>query len=150
MAKATTVGGSALLIKVGDGAEPTEQFTHPCSINAQRGLALSANTQDTNLPDCDDPEAPDWIEREITTKDGTITGAGTLHADDQDLFFDWFDGGELKNVKVFTNRSGATGGRIYTGAFLCTNFEITGAKGEKVQCNITLKSSGAIVKTNNT
>jgi len=148
MAQATTVRGSALLIKVGDGADP-EVFAHPCSINAERGLAFAAETRNNNVPDCDDPEAVVWQGTEKSSKGATITGSGTLNAEDQDLFFDWFESELTKNVKVFTNITGATGGRIYTGAFHLTQFEITGNLGEKVQVRVTLVSDGAVVKTNN-
>lgn len=149
MTQAVTVKGSKLLIKVGNGADP-EVFSHNCSINAQRGMALSAETNDSNVPDCDDPDAIPWLEREKRSKSGTITGQGTLNASDQDLFFAWLVSDDTKNVKVVTDISGATGGRVYAGAFHCTQFEITGAIGEKVQANITLVSSGEITQANNT
>lgn len=149
MAQATTVPGKSLLIKVGDGATP-EVFTHNCSINAERGLQLSAQTNDINVPDCDDPDLMAWVEREKVSLSGQITGAGTLNAEDQDLFWDWFKSPDTKNVKVVTDIAGASGGRVFSGAFHCTNFEISGNRGEKCTCSITLQSSGEITMANNT
>lgn len=149
MAEAKTVRGSQLLIKVGDGGDP-EQFSHPCSINAERGLSKSAETRNNNVPDCDDPEGIVWTGTEKSSLSATITGSGTLHAPDQDLFDDWFESPDAKNVKVFTNITGANGGRIYSGKFHLTQFEITGNNGETVQCRITLVSSGAVTRANNT
>lgn len=149
MTTATTVRGSQLLIKVGDGGDP-EVFAHPCSINAERGLAFAAETRNNNVPDCDDPEAVVWQGTEKASKGATITGSGTLNAEDQDLFDDWFNDESPKNVQVVTNITGATGGRKYSGAFHLTQFEITGNLGEKVQCRITLVSDGAVTRTNNT
>lgn len=144
-----TVRGAKLLILVGDGGDP-EAFAHPCSINAERGLAFAAETRNNNEPNCEDPEAIPWATTEKSGKSGTITGSGTLNAADQDLFFDWFDSPDSKNVIVVTNITGANGGRKYEGAWHCTQFEITGNVGETCQCRITLASDGTISKSNNT
>lgn len=148
MAAPTTVRGSQLLIKIGDGGSP-EAFAHPCTINADRGISFDAEMGENNIPDCDDPEAPAWVGREKRTKSATINGAGILSAADQDIFFDWFDSENGKNVKVYTDIAGASGGRVYTGLFHCSKFEITGNRGEKALCNITLVSDGAVTKANN-
>lgn len=147
MTAPTTIRGSRLLIKIGDGADP-EVFTHPCSINAERGIEFSAEMTTTNVPDCDDPEAAQWTGREKKGKSATITGQGVLNASDQDLYFEWFDSEDTKNVKVADTISGASGGRIYTGAFHLTRFRKTGTVGDKVQVEITLESDGAITKSN--
>ncbi|MGE0828941.1 MAG: phage tail tube protein [Hyphomonadaceae bacterium] len=149
MAQAVTVPGKSLFIKVGDGGSP-ETFTHNCSINAQRGLQLSAQTNDVNVPDCDDPDLMAWVEREKVSLSGAINGSGVLNAPDQDLFWEWFSSADPKNVKVITDIAGASGGRVFTGAWLCTGFDITGNRGEKCQCAITLASNGAITFANNT
>jgi hypothetical protein len=148
MAQATTIPGKSLLIKVGDGGSP-ETFVHNCSINAERGLVLTAQTNDVNVPDCDDPDLMAWIEREKISLGGQINGAGTLHAEDVDLYFAWLASSSTKNVKVVTDISGASGGRVFTGAWHCTNFEISGNRGEKCSASITLLSSGAITIANN-
>lgn len=148
MAQATTVPGKSLLIKVGDGGSP-ETFTHNCTINAERGLQLSAQTNDVNVPDCDDPDLMAWVEREKVSLSGTINGSGTLNAPDQDLFWAWLSGSSTKNVKIVTDIAGASGGRVFSGAFHCTNFELSGNRGEKVNASITLQSSGAITFANN-
>ena len=149
MAQATTVPGKSLLIKVGDGESP-ETFTHNCSINAERGLVLSAQTNDVNVPDCDDPDLMAWVEREKVSLSGQINGAGTLNAEDVDLYFAWLKDPLARNVKVVTDIAGASGGRVFTGAWHCTNFEISGNRGEKCSCSITLLSSGEITIANNT
>lgn len=146
MTSAVVVKGSQLLVKIGDGGSP-ETFAHPCSINAERGIQFSAETRNNNVPDCDDPEAVVWQGTEKSSLSCTITGSGTLNASDQDIFWGWYESELTKNVKVYTNISGATGGRIYTGAFHLTQFELTGNTGEKVQVRITLVSDGAITQT---
>jgi hypothetical protein len=147
MAQATTIRGSQLTIRIGDGGDP-EAFAHPCSINSERGIQFAAETRNNNVPDCDDPEAVVWQGTEKSSLSCTITGAGTLNASDQDIFFDWLESEDPKNVKVYDGISGASGGRIYTGAFHLTQFDKTGNFGEKVQVRITLVSDGVVTKSN--
>lgn len=148
MAQATTIRGSQVLVMIGDGGDP-ETFAHPCTINGERSISKAAETRNNNVPDCDDPEAVVWQGTEKSSLSCTISGSGTLHAADQDLFDDWLESPDTKNVRFVTNISGASGGRIYEGAFHCTQFDITANLGEKAQCRITLVSDGAVVRTNN-
>jgi hypothetical protein len=64
MAKPTTLSFANFKVYLGDGASP-ETFVAPCGF-VQKALTLDATTSDTNVPDCDDPEAPAWTERGIT------------------------------------------------------------------------------------
>lgn len=148
MAQAKTQRGVELFVEIGNGADP-EVFAHPCSINSERGIDFAADTNDTNVPDCDDPTAPQWTLREITRKGATVSGQGTAHLPDQDIFFDWFNSGEAKNVKVRDAATGANGGRTYTVAMLCTAFRKSGSDSEFVNFSITLVSNGAVAKSNN-
>lgn len=149
MAQAKTASGSKLLVKVGDGGTP-ETFAHSCTINAQRGLALTAETNDINVPDCDDPDLVTWVEREKRSLSGTITGEGVLNTPDIETYFNWWKSPDPKNVKVVVDVPAADGGRIFTGAFLLTQFELTGNRGDKVTASLSMASDGAITISNNT
>lgn len=149
MALATTASGvRQLLIKVGDGADP-EVFAHPCLINSQRGLKLAAETNEIIVPDCADPDLMAWIQREKKSLSGGIDGAGVLHVPDLEDYFNWFKSADPKNVKTVVDLPSVSGGRIFTGAYHLTNFEITGERGDKVQCSISLQSTGEITIANN-
>lgn len=137
MAQANTVRGSALLIMLGDGADP-EVFAHPCSINSERGIVFAAETRNNNVPDCDDPEAVVWQGTEKASLGATINGSGTLHKDDDAVFFALWKSEESCNIKV------ADGNRVYSGAFQLTQYEKTGNLGEKVQVRLTFVSDGAV------
>lgn len=143
MALAKTAKGTQLLIKIGDGADP-EVFAHSCTINAERGIQFSAETNDVSVPDCTDPELLAWVEREKRSLSATINGAGVLNGPDADAYFDWLADADPKNVKVVLNIPGADGGVIFSGAFHLTQFELSGTRGEKVNCTIRLESDGAI------
>ncbi len=67
-----------------------------------------------------------------------MTGGGTLHKDDDSMFFAWFKSEDPKNIIVID------GNRKYEGAFHLTQYEKTGNLGEKVQVRITLVSDGEV------
>lgn len=147
MAKAKTAsGGSQLLIMVGDGATP-EVFANACTINAERGIDLTAETNDINVPDCDDPEAPAWVEREKRSWQGTISGQGVLNTPDIQAYFTWLSATTSRNVRVRVNVLQVDGGGHWSGKFHLTQFNVTGNRGDKVQASITLLSDGPIAWT---
>lgn len=146
MAYIRATRGTKLLIMIGDGASP-ETFAHPCSINAEREFALEANVNESITIDCDDPDAPGWVDREVESLSAQITGAGTLNGPDFEDFFAWYSEAQPRNVRVFLNTSAANGGGTAEGAFLLTNLTQTGARGEKVQVSLTLQSTGPVEYT---
>lgn len=147
MALVKHMRGVKLLIKVGDGASP-EVFTTYCSINADRGISFKATTNDFNIPDCDDPDLMAWLVREKVSLSGDITGAGTLNTPDTEAFFNWVISSATRNVQIYLDGvSGADGGGHWAGAYHCTQFDLTGGVGNKVQASIQLTSDGEIVWT---
>lgn len=149
MATVKTINGSQLLVQIGDGASPSETFTHDCLINTSRGIAFSADTNEFVVPDCLDPDAPAWKE---LTKDGLsaqITGAGVVHTSSIESWFDWFTSANTKNIRVKVNVAGADGGGYWQGAFHLTAFEVSGDRKAKAEVSVTLVSSGPVTWTDN-
>lgn len=148
MAQAKTVKGSKFLIKIEDPATPGT-FVHTCSINAERGFVLTAETNDVSVPDCDNPDLVSWVEREKRSLAGSISGAGVLNSPDIEFFFDYLKSEDPYNVKVVLDVPAIDGGRIFSGEFHCVKFEQTGTRGEKVTVSIDLQSNGEITIADN-
>lgn len=146
MAQATTIRGTKILVKIGDGGSP-ETFAHNCSVNGARSFQLSAQTNDVNVPDCDDPDLMAWIEREKVSLGATVNGAGICNTPDIEFFFDYAADSDPKNCRIVVDTTGANGGGYFAGAFHCTDFQINGDRGTKADMSITLQSSGAITWT---
>jgi hypothetical protein len=138
MAQPTTIRGSQLLIKVGDGASP-EVFAHPCLINTERGIQFQSQGSDVVVPDCDNPEDPAWLEHVKDGMSATITGAGTLNVTDVADFDTWFRSADAQNVQVWLGAHGH-----WQAAFHLTEFQVTGTRAEKAQCTISLRSEGIV------
>lgn len=143
MAKPTTVPYSKFLILIGDGATPTESFTAPCGLNSE-GLDLNATSNDVTVPDCDDPDAPAWLERAVRSMSGKITGSGIMAVESFTLWRDWALSGQPKNARVQLNLPGLG---YYAGSFILTTFTLKAERGDKVQVDITLDSDGQITWT---
>lgn len=138
MTQATTLKFSQFLIKLGNGAGP-EVFSAPCGLNS-RGFSRTAATSDTNVPDCDDPDAPSWLERDVVSLSGQMSGSGVVADEDFDVWNDWFESGVAKNVQI------TLGTRTWAGAAILSKLDVTGQRGQRVQFSATLDSDGEIVK----
>lgn len=145
MAPIKAMNGTSLLVQIGDGATPTEVFSHDCLINTDRGIQFQSETNRQTIPDCDAPDALAWQSLSMDAKSATITGAGMLHTASVENWFDWFDSGDSKNIRVLLNGvSAANGGGHWAGAFKLTGWEITGSRNEKATASVTLESDGAV------
>jgi hypothetical protein len=145
MATVKTMIGAKLLIKIGNGATPTEIFSHPCMFNADRGISFTSDTQESVVPDCASPESPGWKE---IVKDGlsmTVTCGGLLHTTDFEEWFNWASGDTAKNVEVQLNIAGADGGGKLTGKVKVTAFSISGSRKDNVVVDATITSHGPMV-----
>lgn len=132
--------GVTLVLKVGDGASP-EVFTAKCSINAERGISFTSTLSDTPIPDCTDPEAIAALARDKTDYSASITGSGLLDIGEELEFFNWLISPDSKNCKVIV--AGA-GGTTFSGAWHLGEFSLTGNRGGKIECSISLSSDGAV------
>lgn len=148
MAQAKTVKGVKILVKIGDGGDP-EAFTHNCSISGARSFQLSSQTNDVNVPDCDDPDLMAWLEREKVSVGATVQGAGVVNTPDIEFFHNYATSPDGKNCRIVVDVPGADGGGYWEGEFLCTDFQISGDRGAKGECSITLVSNGEITWTDN-
>lgn len=148
MAAVKHMRGVKLLIKVGDGATPTEAFTTYCTINSDRGISFKANTNDIVVPDCDDPDLMSWLVREKISLSGDISGAGTLNTPDTSAFFDWVKSPDTRNVQVHLDGvASADGGGYWAGAYHCVQFDVNGGQGTKANAAISLTSDGEVTWT---
>lgn len=140
MAQLTTLRGSALYIKVSDGASP-EVFTHPCLINTKRGIQFQSSTNKIIVPDCDNPDDPAWTDAVKDSLSATINGAGTLDNKVAVInFYDaWLRDSDPRNVEVWLGTLG-----YWAGGFNLTSFEVNGDRGVLADVAISLESAGLV------
>lgn len=140
MAQPTVLPGTKLLILVGDGASP-EVFAQPCGLTTT-GFTMSASTNSTLIPDCDNPEAPAWEAKDINALSGQATGSGVMAVESFDLWNDWFMSALAKNCQIKLDNA-ALGS--WTGSFVLSSLKYTGSRGNKVTVDVTIENTGAVV-----
>lgn len=141
MAEPDHFTGSELLIQVGDGMSP-ETFAHPCLINAERAFGVNVTSEESVVPDCDDPTAPAWVSRDADSISVDITGQGIMDAASTDEYFQWAVTGAKKNIRVVV-ASGSPNQRTYGGRAMLETFEISGTRKGKSNASVSIKSDGA-------
>lgn len=141
MADVGVVAGEDLLIKIGDGGSP-ETFTHPCAINTSRGFQWSTTESTTEVADCSTPGNPAYTDRRIKAYDLVVSGAGVYDKASTYAFVTWVQSGAAKNVKIYQNLTGANGGYVITVSMVLTDFNVTGNRGDRQECTLTLKAAG--------
>ena len=144
MAQPDTFNGSKILIKIGDGSDP-EVFATKCTINASRSVQGTATTVDTVVPDCEDPDAPAWTEREKDALSYTLTGDGVHDAGDIEFFTEFLEQAASRNCQVIV-ADGIAGAFSLTGKFHLTDYQVSGARKEKAQGSMTFISDGVVTR----
>jgi predicted secreted protein len=137
MTQATTLKFSQFLIQLGNGAVP-EVFASPCGLNS-RGFSRTAATNDTNVPDCDNPDAPSWLDRDVVSLAAALSGSGVVADEDYDVWNTWWESGISKNIKV------TLGTRTWIGAAVLTKLNVTGNRGKRVELDVSIDSDGPLV-----
>ncbi|CAL8981545.1 hypothetical protein RHODGE_RHODGE_02830 [Rhodoplanes serenus] len=141
MAKPTTQRWTKLSIWPGDGASPEDFTSKVCGLTS-KGISFSASTSDSNVPDCDNPDAPSWTERVAQALSSTVSGSGVMAEETFAFWRDWFLSGAPKNVRIVL---GLTAPGYFAGSYLLTSFELTGNQGDgKVQVSLQLQSDGPV------
>lgn len=141
MAKPTTVKFGQFFVRLSDGAA-TPTFTAPCGFTS-KSFNRSKTFGETNVPDCDDPDAPSWIERDVQSMSGSISGEGVLA---KSAIPEWeaaLASSESIECEVeFVYPDGDSD--IYTGSFHVESFETAGTRGERVTVSVSMQSDGEI------
>lgn len=138
MAKAQTFKYSQFLILIGDGNSP-EVFGDPCGATS-KGFNRTANMNDTNVPDCDDPDLPSWLERDVVSNQAELTFAGVVADQSFDVYDAWMESGESKNIRV------ELGNRVWEGMAKLATLNVTGERGTRVNFTASLASDGPFAR----
>jgi predicted secreted protein len=143
MSAPKTARFGAMIISLSNGASPPT-FTAPCGFTS-KSLSLSKNLSEVSIPDCDDPDAPIWLGRDVQSLTASVTGEGVLAAEAVPTWQDAFD--STASVEVQVEITFATGVLTYQGFMHLESMEITAEQGGRVQMSISMQSDGELVGT---
>lgn len=141
MAAPTTARFGKFRVLLSDGASP-EVFTAPCGFTS-KSLTITKDLTDVNLPDCDDPDAPSWTGRDVSSLSASISGEGVLAAESEPVWRAAAKSVEPVNTKVEIEFS--TGVVTYTGLMHVSSFAVGAEQGGRVTATIEMQSDGELV-----
>lgn len=142
MADPTTIKGGKVKVLLGDAADPIV-YAAPCGFS-QRTVTLNKGLEEVNLPDCEDPDAVNWIGRDAVSLSMSISGEGVLAQESVETWLDAFDDVESIPVKVEWQFPAKT--ITWTGRMHVENFEAGAQDGRRVTGNVSLQSDGKMTR----
>lgn len=135
--------GRALLVKIGDGATPTELFNNLCGLNS-KSMTINNSLIDVTTPDCTTPEGALWTESLNGVKNVTFSGDGFFEDSTTELRMNTvaMQADPKCNFKVTVPAFGT-----YSGSFYITSLEWGGETEGGVKYSISLQSNSAVTFT---
>ncbi|GAB5376475.1 MAG: hypothetical protein AcusKO_29370 [Acuticoccus sp.] len=150
MALPDTAKWSDLIISLGDGSTPTENFTASCLLRTDKGISFTTSSSEAPIFDCTDAAAAAWMERQGTALSATISGTGKLDLAEFDDWREWMLSMSRKNIQVEYAVSLGRNGGHFEGPFLLTSFETRGNvedQGGLLMATIELQSASKLTWT---
>lgn len=142
MAEPTTIKGGKVKVLLGNSATPIV-YAAPCGFN-QRTVTLNKGLEEVNLPDCDDPDAVNWVGRDAVSLSMSISGEGVLAAESVETWLDAFEDVDSVPVKVEWMFPAKT--ITWTGRMHVENFEAGAQDGRRVTGNVSMQSDGKMTR----
>lgn len=119
-------------------------YAAPCGLTT-KNLAISKNLQEVDIPDCDDPDAPSWIARDVQNLSITISGDGVAAAESVP---DWNDAAmSTASVPMRTEIEFTTGTKVFEGDFIVDNLTFGAEQGGRVTLGFNAQSDGQVSDT---
>lgn len=136
-----------LVIQLGDGGTPTENFAFTCGTNSQE-IGLTNKAGETEILDCDNPlDAPAIVLRYLESQDTSINLAGTVTREAWPTWRQWADLGLIKNVKVILDEPAGSGGGFWVVPAMLTEMKLTKQGSAIVNFTATIMGAGKRVWT---
>lgn len=141
MAKPITAKFGKFFVRLSNGAVPPV-FTAPCGFTS-KGLTRSKTFGEVNIPDCDDPDAPAWVERDVQSMTGSISGDGVLAKTAVPVWESALASTDSIAAEIEVEWPDGSSD-VWTGNFHVESFEVTATLGERVNVSVSLQSDGPI------
>lgn len=136
----TTVKYSQVLLALDPAGGTT--FAHPCLINLEKSLDLTANFSEDIVPDCDNPDDPAQVLRHIDNVDLTLSGTGKLHLPDLKTYIDVAAAGTKIPAKLRLGAIDETGAVEISCNVVITTFSVTTTRPTTAEVSISLAADG--------
>lgn len=141
MAQPTTIKGGkvrVLLDLAGSGS-----YSAPCGFTS-RSISLNKALNEFSLPDCDDPDAVDWLGRDAVSLSMSVSGEGLLAAESVETWLDAWEDVDAVAVKVEWEFPAST--ITWTGTMHIESMETTAPNGGRVTMSVSMQSDGKMAR----
>ncbi|AYD00027.1 phage tail tube protein [Neorhizobium sp. NCHU2750] len=143
MATPVTARFGRYSILLGNTADPIV-YSAPCGLTSKT-LTLGKSLSEVSIPDCDDPDAPIVLGRDVENITASISGEGVLAASAVPTWLDAYESTESVPVKIEIEFS--TGTVTWTTRMHIESLEIGAEVGGRVQITVSMQSDGEMVRT---
>jgi predicted secreted protein len=143
VAQATTIKGGKVIVYLESRVSPGV-YESPCGFT-QRSFTLTKELNEFQIPDCDDPDAIDWVGRDAASLSMSVSGEGVAAYESFEDWLDAFHDTDPINVRIDIIFPAKT--IRYTGAMHIANVEMAAPNGQRVTMNVEMQSDGQMVKT---
>lgn len=148
MATPVTTRFGAGVLYLGNGATPTEVFNKVCGMkNIQ--FQFDKKTNEVAVPDCDDPDAPVWDERDVVSQSASFSASGVLAKDALPLIQAAFAASTSRNFRFDLAGFGSGGGtpNLRIAGKFHIKYTIKGERGTKFELEFSGESDGEVTQT---
>jgi hypothetical protein len=143
MAKPTTQRWTKLLIYVESDDSPGVYGPHNCGMTT-KSFSITAQTSDTTVPDCDDPDAPSFVERVVQSLSSGFEGSGVYAEENEQFFSEWALSGLSKSCRIVID---GTMSVYFEGDYIFTNYQLQGNQNDgKMQFSGQFQSDGPVTR----
>jgi predicted secreted protein len=143
MAPPVTARFGKFQVKLGSGSAPIV-YAAPCGFTS-KSLNLNKSLSEVAIPDCDDPDKPITMGRDVESTSASIEGEGVLAAAAVTTWLDAYESTESVPVQVEIEFS--TGTVTWTGYMHIETLELGAEQGGRVTINVTMQSDGELVRS---
>lgn len=132
------------LVKIGDGATPTEVFTVLCGLQ-DTNINRVANTSDRFVRDCAKPGEIPNRKVKTTGKQLDVTGSGLIDKAQIDVFEDALGAAKNYKIELYADDGTDAGDLLgtFAGAFVMTAANMSVPRDGSASAEVTLASHGA-------
>jgi predicted secreted protein len=143
MAPPVTARFGKFRVLLGNEADPIV-YAAPCGFTS-KSLTLGKSLSEVSIPDCDDPDKPITIGRDVESTTASVSGEGVLAASAVPTWLAAYKSTESVPVKVEIEFS--TGTLTFTGRMHLESLEMGAEQGGRVTISVSLQSDGELVDT---